>query len=308
MKIQHALPLLLALLATGCASTPTKQWAHFAEEPGPASTLRTLRSDHFELNTSLNDASRRRELITALEESYDAYCAFLEYVPPASAPRMQAYVFATAQEWARFTVQQTGEMSGVYLQTRRGGYTVGKLFVSRDAGANDTLTVAAHEGLHLFIATHFAARPPPFVEEGLACCFESVHRRDNGISIAVGENGARQRRLALAVDEKKLRPLKKLLSMHAGQVVHLTILDVETFYAQAWAFVRFLREGEGGKYRPAFMRLIADAQAGRLSSDDLADNPAMLERYLGEKLDTIQPAYDRFVESLAQKARIHASQ
>jgi hypothetical protein len=272
----------------------------------PASRLRVLRSDRYELYTSIQDPQRRLELMTTLEEAFKAYCQYTEYTPPRDAPRMECYVFQTGAEWMKFTVAQTGEMAPVYLQTRRGGYTFGKLFASRDAGAQDTLTVAAHEGLHLFIATHFTARPPPFVEEGLACCFESVHRGESGITINAGDNVARQRRLALAVDEKSLQPLRKLLAMHAGQVVDLNVIEVETFYAQAWAFVRFLMEGEGGRYRPALLRLIADAQAGRLSSDQLPDNPALVERYLGAKLETVQPEYDRFVQTLAGNAGVHA--
>lgn len=314
MKIQHGRWLLAAavLLSAGCASEPSHRWAKFTEvtthqatsRQQGASQLRVLQSDRYELYTSIIDPQRRLELITTLEKAFSAYCDFTGYTPPRDAPRMECYVFQTGAEWAKFTVAQTGALAPVYLQTQRGGYTYGKLFASRDAGVQDTLTVASHEGLHLFIATHFTARPPPFVEEGMACCFESVQRRDDGISIAVGENFARQRRLALALEENRLQPLRKLLAMHAGQVVGLDVLEVETFYSQAWAFIRFLTEGEGGKYRPALLRLIADAQAGRLSSDDLPDNPAMMERYLGTKLEVLQPEYERYVKSLAGKARV----
>ena len=37
-----------------------------------------------------------------------------------------------------------------------------------------TYSVAAHEGLHQFLARHFKSRPPPFLEEGMACMFEDV--------------------------------------------------------------------------------------------------------------------------------------
>ncbi len=307
MKIQHARAWMGVMggLLLGCSARPATHWTRFTETPSTQPAMVDIASDHYELHTSLLDPHRRRELITTLEQSYAAYCDYLGVTPAAGAPKMKCYVFATAREWAEFTLTQTGEMSSVYLQTRRGGYTVGKLFASRDAGAGDTLTVAAHEGLHLFIATHFIARPPPFLEEGIACCFESVRRDENRVSIDVGQNGARQRRLALAVDEKKLLPLRQLLAMHAGQIVGLNVIEVETFYAQAWAFARFLREGEAGRYRPALLKLISDAAAGRLSSDDLADDPAMLERYLDVKLDIIQPQYEQFVVSLAGKAAIH---
>lgn len=306
MKLQHGGWLLALCLCAGCATDASQRWSSFEEVTShePGTELRALRSEHYELFTSIPEPKRRVELVTALETAFDSYCRYLNVTPEPRPQRMECYVFRTAAEWMKFTVSETGEMAPTYLQTRRGGYTFGKFFASHDAGAQDTLTVAAHEGLHLFITSHFKARPPPFVEEGIACCFESVRRGEKGISINVGENGSRNRRLALAVDEKKLQPLRKLLSMHAGEVIDLDVLQVETFYAQAWAFVRFLNEGEGGAYRPIFLKMIADAQAGRLSSEDLSDNPAMMERYLGVSLDIIQPQYERFVVSLAHQARL----
>lgn len=312
MKIQHGGWAALALaMLIGCTAPERRprgiRYMDVTPTTAPAGFY-VLRTDHFELNTTLYDPQRREELLHTLETAFAEYESLLGVKAKADAPPMNCFVFARGDEWHRFTVKTTGSLAPVYLQTRRGGYTYGKLFVSRDAGEQDTLTVAAHEGLHLFIASHFIARPPPFIEEGLACCFESVRRGEKRVSINVPESPARLRRLALAYDQKQLRPLRQLLAMHAGQVVSLNILEVETFYGQAWAFVRFLREAEGGKYRASFDRMIADAQAGRLSSDDLSDNPAMVERYLDASLDRMQPEYDRFVAMLAKKSGVLRSE
>ena len=50
--------------------------------------------------------------------------------------------------------------------------------------------------------------------------------------------------------------------MHAGHVVQAPRERINAFYAQSWAFARFLNEAEGGRYRPMFRKLLADAAAG----------------------------------------------
>src|SRR3712207_9034857 len=65
-----------------------------------------------------------------------------------------------------------------------------------------------------------------------------------------------------------LIPLSQLCSMHAGQVVNTTPGRIEGFYAQSWAFARFLWEADGARYRPALQKMLAelDRKSTRLNS------------------------------------------
>jgi hypothetical protein len=97
--------------------------------------------------------------------------------------------------------------------------------------------------------------------------------------------------------------------MHAGQVVGKPYVKIEAFYAESWAFARFLYDAEGGRYRPALRRMLADAGRGALFADtsrQMSDGPLwdpssakpMLEHYLGMSLEQQEHAFRRYVNQL----------
>ena len=98
--------------------------------------------------------------------------------------------------------------------------------------------------------------------------------------------------------------------MHAGMVGDRPRVDVEAFYAQHWAFARFLWDGESGRFRPALQRLLADAAAGQLHSDgglgtatDSTWQPKsvkpLLEHYLGMPLAELEVAFLKYARKIA---------
>ena len=294
--------IAVVIFVAGCSSMSKSARRQFTlVSVGPeGSGVRMFRSAHHLVYTTFYDDRRLSAAIDTLEASYDACIELTGFRPPAGENEQIAFLFAKRAEWEAFTRSRAGAAAPLYLRLDRGGYTLGKACVVRDQGEHDTLTVLAHEQLHVFIATHFRARPPPFLEEGLASLLERVKHDDGRIRIDVGNSTSRAVRLATVIDAGQLVPLRQLLSMHAGNVVGLSGQEVDAFYSQAWAFARFLRDGEGGRYRPALMRLLNDAATGALSSASLADNPSLIERYLGESLENLQPAYPRFAAKVAQ--------
>jgi hypothetical protein len=90
---------------------------------------------------------------------------------------------------------------------------------------------------------------------------------------------------------------------------------VETFYAQNWAFARFLWDAEDGRYRPALRQLLADAAAGQLYRDGISRDPGstewdpasagpLLERYLGMPLPAIEHAFRAYVRKVTTGAGV----
>lgn len=300
--------LLIAVLTAACgfagctteSANPKRTWT-IAAVGAPDSGARLIRSPHHLVYTTFDDDHRLNAAILTLEASYDATVQLTGIRPPGNAEPQNAFLYARRSEWQAYTREHAGPAAPLYLKLDRGGYTLGKACAVRDQGEHDTLTVLAHEQLHLFIATHFQARPPPFLEEGLATLLERVRDEGKTVSIDVGHSSSRTARLAVVISANELVPLRQLLSMHAGNVVGLSGQEVDAFYSQAWAFARFLREGEGGRYRPALMRLLHDAATGGLSSDSLAEDPALVERYLGQSLEAIEPAYREFARSLVRQ-------
>jgi hypothetical protein len=122
-------------------------------------------------------------------------------------------------------------------------------------------------------------------------------------------NYARQNALHQAMIDDRLLPLEDLIGTHAGQVVNRSHEQISLFYAQCWAFARFIREADRGRYRDAIGRMLADAAAGNLVGDQSPKNNLalwnprsarpVLEYYLGMELPEIDKQYRLFVSKIA---------
>jgi hypothetical protein len=282
---------------------------------GPAGTRVVTR--HYLIYSTLEDRNALLQAGRLMEGALAQYRSMSPNLPDSARP-MECYLFARRAEWAAFTRAHTGEDSPIYLQVNRGGYTIADRFVAYWLGDPATWSVAAHEGWHQYVARHLAGRLPPFLEEGLACLFEQVRWEGQVPRWNLTENHARLMSLRNAADSGQLIPLSRLIRIHAGQVVGKPSAKIEAFYAQSWAFARFLNEGDGGLYRPALARMLADAAQGKLFDDTsklLHDGPVwdpstakpILEHYLGLGLPEIETSFARFVARITLAAEADAA-
>jgi hypothetical protein len=315
---------ILLLASISCQSNSAKvAWAG-PKSPAPIKyepwtyrglTGQTLITPHYVIHTTIDEKTIKEEdflsrLAQTMEGAYQQYESLCPSVKPSSQP-MECWIFSSRPEWAMFTKEHTGAEAVTYLKINRGGYTIRDWFVAYFLGDAGTFAVSAHEGWHQFVARHFKNRLPPFMEEGIATQFENIHWSKGLPQWNLSINANRAQRLRQAIDGKYMWPLEKLVTMHAGDVVGLGGEKIEAFYAQDWAFVRFLWEGEGGKYRPAFQKLIADTAAGTIDDPTgiIAQLPPntwrpqsvkpVLERYLGKDLGSIDTEYQAFVKVMA---------
>jgi hypothetical protein len=315
--------LVAILLVGGCASSKPKAPSSRGDWTGPTAASpvkklswsynnepgQILETAHYEIHTTIDDEDVLKRLPQVLEGAYAQYQNFAVTTP--SSKPMKCYVFGRRSEWADFTQKNTGADSTIYLQITRGGYCIGDWFVSYYVGGDrGTFSVAAHEGWHQYVARHFKGRLPPFLEEGTACMFESVRFPNQLPRWDLSLNPNRALGLRNAIEGHVLWPLDKLVRMHAGDVVQLPGDKIEAFYAQNWAFARFLWEYEEGKYRPAFKKLMADTAAGNvfdptgtLHRANGAWSPnsvkPMLQHYLGKPLSDIDTEYQTFIRKIA---------
>src|SRR6266545_7282487 len=260
--------LVLVGLLIGCESAPGKWKGPAAAAPVDAEQWdfgsrsgKVLHTAHYLVHTTVTDQEVLKRLPQVMEGAYQQYRSFAGQPEESDRP-MRCYVFARRDEWAQFTQKHTGADAAVYLQITRGGYTVGDWFVSYYVGGNATYSVAAHEGWHQFVARHFKGRLPPFLEEGMACMFESVRFTGSLPRWDTAINPARTLSLRNSIESKKLWPLEKLVTMHAGDVVRLPGDRIEAFYSQSWAFSRFMVEYNNGQYAPALNQLMKDTAEG----------------------------------------------
>ena len=321
--IFRAFILALLFVATGCASssrrgtsdglpapvrTQLEPWT-FEGKPG-----KKISTPHYVIYTTMSDEDVVAGIGQLMEGALSQYRRLAPDVPPSGQP-MACYLFQTRAEWAAFTRSRTGADAAIYLQINRGGYTVHDWYVAYFIGDVGTYSVAAHEGFHQYVARHFRSRLPPFLEEGLACMFEEVRWESAGRGgwlprWQFAANRSRVVGLRNALEGGYLIPLAQLASMHAGQVVDQPPQKIEAFYAQSWAFARFLWEADGGRHRGTLRRILNDAAAGALfpgrstrrTEDGLWDPESarpMLEHYLGADVEKIDVAFRRFVHKLA---------
>jgi len=331
MKRQRRLPATLFSLAvlsaflslnlTGCESTGAsagRKWAG----PSVAQPVRSeawqyrtdagksLLSPHYVIHTTIEDEKFLERLPQVMEGALTQYQNLAPDVKLSDRP-MECYLFSQRNQWATFTREHTGMDAKVYLQINRGGYTIRDWFVAYFIGDAGTYSVSAHEGWHQYVARNFKNRLPPFLEEGCATQFENIQWDANLPRWNLHFNANRVQKLRLAVDGKYLWPLEKLVTMHAGDVVGLGGEKIEAFYAQNWAFVRFAWDAEGGKYRPAFQKMLTETAAGtafdptngQVHLPPGAWRPQMvkpiLEHYFGMPLDQLDKAYQAHVRTIA---------
>jgi hypothetical protein len=305
MKFQYCLAIVAPLLivpSIGCTARQGK-WSgpaspakvsvsRWSARPDPATVLSTK---WYTIYTTLPPGERRDAVAQILEGAYAQYQALAPAKAIDTRP-MHAFVFAERGEWEDFTSRKTGDDAAMYLKIPRGGYTIDDWFVAWSDNDRAIFSAAAHEGWHQYVARHFKGRLPPFLEEGVACLFENVRMQDGLPRWNTSVNTDRTRALARAVREGQLWPLEELVTMHAGDVVKLPREKIDAFYAQNWAFARFLLEAEGGRYRPLFEAWLADTAAGKSGRTwDPEQAKALLEHYLREQFRTTELAYRVFV-------------
>jgi hypothetical protein len=331
LKIQHAKESqrgtaaiitfgLLMLAATGCTFTGTprartdgldrKVAVYIEPWSYHSATGSILNTDHYRIYTTIDpDDSLYEKIPQILEGAYTQYRLVAPKTPPTDRP-LVCYVFARRTEWVDFTRRKTGPMARTYLQIAYGAYALGDVFVAYDIGKYRTLSVAAHEGWHQFASRNFKGRLPPFLEEGVATLFEDTTTLDPLPRWDLSVNSQRVHGLWRSIEHRYIFSLEELVTLDAGDIIHRPGDRINAFYSQNWAFIRYLRDGYGGRYRPAFERLLADVatdsvwnpspQSPRGSWDRSLVKPT-LEHYLGIPFSQMDQEFAAFCRQIASE-------
>lgn len=285
------------------APAEVKEWA-FGEEKA-----RVIESKHYRIYTTIKEDETLEYLPQVMEGALTMYQQMAPQIPVSNRP-MDCFIFSARSEWDQYTQRYTGRDAAVFLQIRSGGYTIQDRYVAYYIGRLGTFSVAAHEGWHQFAGRHFKGRLPPFFEEGMACMFETISWNKNLPRWNLSVNTQRAATLKKAVEGKYLWPLEQLCSMHAGDIVGEQGEKIDAFYAQSWAFARFMYEGDNGKYRPAMQKWLTETAAGTVFDPTRSHSRAlspwnrkavrpMIEHYLGMEMKDVAVAYEAYVKKIA---------
>lgn len=308
--------LLLGVAAGGCASSKQDVgWSGPAEEAPlvverwqyDGQPARNVKTPHYAIHTTIADNRVVNETAQVMEGAYQQYLKMVPGLKVSDRP-MDCFVFANRSEWNRFTLTNAGPAAETYMKIARGGYALRDAYVAYYLGNLSTYSVAAHEGWHQFCARNFKGRVPPFLEEGIATMFEGVSMEGpHGLpqwNFAVNLN--RAVKLREAVQERQLWPLEQLVTLHAGMVVGEGYEKVDAFYAQNWAFARYMWE----KHRPELRKMLTETAAGSVWDPAAGgmrpatvwrpvDAKGILEHYLGMPFAQVEKEYTAFVGQVA---------
>jgi hypothetical protein len=233
---------------------------------------------------------------------------------------MDIYVFASRDPWEAWTRRTLGRDADLYLGLGRGGFTTDGTSVLYDIGRVDTLTILAHEGWHQFSQKSLKDALPTWLEEGLACWMEGTRMNREGQPTAFRpwRNFERWNEARNAVGNDATMTLEALLETSPQKCLGRGKNDLLTYYAQVWALVHFLNEGEGGRHREALQRMVRDAAEGRMHAhversvpaDDASDRRRAarsrsgllaFRAYVTGDFDAISEAYDEFLRAITRR-------
>jgi hypothetical protein len=272
--------VLAALPVAGCGSGGQAQRPADAPSPGvfPVSPVIAqrewrwssvqgleIRTANWQLRSSVGNSALQEALPVFYEAALRNYRTGLVPLPETERP-LETYVFGSRAEWSRFTEHRLGSDAGPYLKMGRGGFTSDGVAVLYDIGERDTLAIAAHEGWHQYSQTMLRNPLPVWLEEGIACYMEGFRRPKDSLQPAVlpWRNPERFAELRSSGRRGALVGLRELLEGSPQSFLQVSRDSQLSYYAQVWALVHFLRDGEGGRYRPGLERVLADAVDGTM--------------------------------------------
>ncbi len=276
-----------------------------------------ITTDHYVVYTTVRDASLLDALPRALETTY----AFLQYTVPtpcAGSERMQVYLFANRDDWVRFTRATYPEKADLLTSIRNGGYTEGDVAVIEYVAHQVTGTLLAHEAMHQYLHHCARQRVPAWLNEGLAVLCEGQRWHSDGLAdFDPSFNPSRRNALAESLLRQETFPLSELLRINAGHVVGGPVRDIAAYYAQVWALLLFLREGDEGRYAAGLDQLLEALGDGRLEAHAAAASAAsetgpldagtaLFTAFISPDIETVDREYHRFMRQRILGERVMA--
>ncbi|MCD4832001.1 MAG: DUF1570 domain-containing protein [Anaerohalosphaeraceae bacterium] len=278
---------------------------------------------HYKIYTTLMEPLMLRQVPAFVEAAYSAYQSQLP--SPAQTPgKLVIYLFDGRRQWESFTKGYTGQQWPIYQKIKRGAYYLDGACVAYNIGRSRTFSVIGHEGWHQFCDSTFKYRLPSWLDEGIAQLFETSEYDGRDFVFTQTKNYNKLGSLRLTLQNNRMIPLSRLISLNPGEVVMWEKSSRATmaFYAQSYALVRFLREDDYGRRFAQYQQMLLgafngswplDASEAVIASDRSIKLTARWNSYIAQKLfavyigqdiEKIEPAYLRFCKKIVYNIRV----
>ncbi|MCA9303661.1 MAG: hypothetical protein KC996_06035 [Phycisphaerales bacterium] len=274
--------ILAAGLLAGCGSTPaipdpspsvqTVDTSRFITEESAWSFNgnpgREYRTPSAIVRTTTDDRIIRGRLPAFVERSVIHYQHAIISLPTPDEP-IETYLMGNRPQWEQLTKRLLGDKASIYLGIERGGFTSGQRGVFYDIGPRDSFIICAHEGWHQYSYSAFKDPLPVWLDEGVACFMEGFKwdiAAPDRPRFMPWANTERYDQLRIAASRNALMPLHTILTTRPQDLMARNASGDQllTWYAQVWAFVHFLYEAEGSRFRAGLQQILLDAAAGNL--------------------------------------------
>ena len=260
---------------------------------------------HYNLYTTLRRHSVLDRLPLFLERGLIQYTTAFGRLPTPKS-RLESYLFETRNQWEAKTRQMLPDQAGTFLTLGRGGFTTRGTSVLYYIGRSDTLAIAAHEGWHQYSQRTLGNQIPLWLEEGIATYMEGYISYPDGVpKYRPWSNLERYHTLRRAVRAARMIPLSELLRRSPQSFLADGKTRLLVYYAQVWALVHFLADGEDGRYRGALRRVLIDASRGELVGGEQAAGerrlgPRVLTSYFDADLAAFEQRYLEYVRRIVR--------
>lgn len=283
------------------AAPSVEEW-EYAGKPG-----KLVRTHSYRLFTTETDPGIMEGMPRFLEAALDRYTSAFGPLPKPTM-RLDTFLMADREQWATLTRQVMGSQAGTYLRIHRGGFASGGRALIWTIGERDTLAIIAHEGWHQYTQRTFRQELPAWLEEGVAVYMEGFIAGASGPVFAGWANRERYEQLRRAAARGSLLPLQTLLGSSPQHLIEHSTEGTLTYYAQLWALMHFLNEGEDGRYRRGIGLVLGDAAAGRLDAvvkqrvgnRGAATGAEVFRAYFGPDLGPTAEEYANFVGRIVE--------
>ena len=289
-----------------------------------------LTSPNYEIYTTKTTKSFIDRLPLFYEAALANYTSALATLPYPE-ERLITFLFSDRKQWMDKTRAVLPDQASAFRNLGRGGFTTRGTAVLyyidywRSRRHHDTLAIAAHEGWHQYTQSTFHNSLPVWLEEGVATYMEGFRNRRGMTIFSPADNYERRGALREAYFKAKnnpekfhLIPLDTLVTKTPQEFLKIDKSILLTYYAQVWGLVRFLSEGEDGRYRPGLEQILMDAANGNIvkhmrkfggkTAWFKSDSSALLGRrvifaYFTDDFEQFERSYLAYVEEIANAGR-----